>query len=86
MEWLALQPYKVNGKLRTLYLYLDLVNTADGPRYVLPGSVHQSRLTELMVQDPRLAGQDDEKGADIVAMKDLPRREHNIYYDTSSRH
>lgn len=47
MEWLALQPYKANTKMQTLYLYLDLVDTAEGQHYELPAPRHRAYARQL---------------------------------------
>ena len=40
LEWLALSPFKANAHLRTMFLFLDLVETPDGPRFELPAVRH----------------------------------------------
>lgn len=42
LEWLALSPFKANAHLRTMFLFLDLVEMPDGPRFELPAVRHTS--------------------------------------------
>ncbi|PWN43949.1 hypothetical protein IE81DRAFT_287997 [Ceraceosorus guamensis] len=73
MEWLALQPYKVNAHLRTLYLYLDLVDGPKGSRYELPGTHQESAFAEQVAEESPRTYPKIEQTAEEIALDRLSR-------------